>query len=800
MVRRNPGFSALIVLIVALGVGAAATIFSVVEKSLLWNENPNVDRWIVMRSFFPRQNLDTYRLSAAEYFDLRGLTDVFERVGAIAGCNLTLYRDNYPELIAGACASADMIPMTASAPILGRIFTPEDDKPGAPLTVVLTYELWQRRFLGDRGILGQTIRLNDDHYIVIGIMPPHYELWDGEFYIPFQLNPANTNRTDRRAWVTAITRRGVSLKQVNARVNQLARTWEHDHLGTNPEYQGLQLSTRNIRQAIIAGVRPALLILMGVVGLIVLISCANIGNLVLARASARRREMAVREALGAPQLRIILQLLTESLVLAIFGGGLGVLLAMWGVPSVVAMVPAGLPYSNLIRVDPGTILLALAVATFMGIVFGLVPAVYSSRGDLARSIREGGLQFSAGREGRYARSALIVSQIALAMIVLAGAGLMVRTYRELLRIDFGYDPHNVLTAQLALPGQPYSTVEKIAGFHRELLPRVAAIPGVKGAAVATSRPMGESAIDVPTQDFFLAGHEGEKNVPNANLTVASPEYFNVLGIPLLHGRTLSVDDTAESEPVAVINQTMAKLYWPKQDPVGQSIRLDNHYGLEPDSSQGRWVKIVGVVANAHRLRALELPVREEIFFPVAQRLELSRVVTLIVRSDVPRLTDALRHAVAAIDSERPVFGLVTLEQAISVSFAPKRMMMVLLGLFAVVAITLASVGLYAVMAYSVAQRTHDIGIRMALGATPWQVMHAVLGEGWRLAILGLVAGTIGALVATRLMRSLVFEVSTSDPLTFFGAASLLGAVALTACYIPARRATQVDPMIALRYE
>jgi len=252
----------------------------------------------------------------------------------------------------------------------------------------------------------------------------------------------------------------------------------------------------------------------------------------------------------------------------------------------------------------------------------------------------------------------------------------------------------------------------------------------------------------------------------------------------------------------VINQTMAKLYWPKQDPVGQSIRLGNHYGLEPDSSQGRWVKIVGVVADAHRLRALELPVRQEILFPVAQRLELSRAVTLIVRSDVPidRLTDALRHAVAAIDSERPVFGLVTMEQAISVSFAPKRMMMVLLGFFAVVAITLASVGLYAVMAYSVAQRTRDIGIRMALGATPSHVLHAVLGEGWRLAILGLVAGTTGALATTRLMRSLVFEVSTSDPLTFFGAASLLGAVALTACYIPARRATQVDPMIALRYE
>ena len=802
MARKSPGFSSLVILIVAIGVGAAATIFSIVEKSLLWDENPNVDRWIVVRSFFPHQNLSTYRLSAAEYFDLHGLTDVFERTGAIASCNLTLHRDNYPELIGGACASADMIPITTGAPMLGRIFTPDDDKPGVPLTVVLTYELWQRRFHGDHSILGQTIRLNDDYYSVIGIMPPHYELWDAEFYIPFQLNPANSDRTDRRAWVTALLRPGVSPEQANARVEQLARTWERDHAGTNPEYKGLKLTTPNIKQAIIAGVRPALLMLMAAVGLIVIISCANIGNLLLARGSTRSREMAVRAALGAPRLRIIRQLLTESLVLSIFGGGLGILLAFWAVPAVVAMVPTGLPYAYLIRVDTSTVLLGLAVAIFMGIIFGLAPALYSARGELARAVREGSLQSGGGREGRWVRSALVVSQIALATIVLTGAGLMVRTYRELLQIDIGINPGNVLTAQLALSGQTYNTPEKIVRFHQEVVSRVEAIPGVESAATTFPALMLDSAANLPTQDFFLAGHEGEKNVPNANLRVVTPDYFSVTGTPLLRGRLFNMNDTAQSERVVVINQTMARLYWPGADPIGQSIRLGSNYGQESGTGDGRRVKIVGVVADAHQVRVIETPVRQEIFFPVTQRPELAHAMTLMVRSNLATeaLTLGVRRAVAQIDPERPVFDLQTMARIVSSSFGPRRMMTVLLSFFALVAIILASVGLYAVMAFSVTQRTREIGIRMALGAQQGHLLRRFLNEGWRLAVIGLVAGIGCALAAARLMRSVVYDVSTSDPLTFILASGLLAAVTLAASYIPARRATQVDPMIALRCE
>lgn len=802
IVRKNPGFSLLIILIVAIGVGAAATIFSIVEKALLWNENPNVDRWVVVRSVFPRQNLSTYRLSAAEYFDLRGLTDVFERTGAVATCNLTLYRDNYPELIVGACASADMIPITAGSPMMGRIFTPDDDKPGAPLTVVLTYELWQRRFHGDRGVLGQSIRLNDDHYTIIGVMPPHYELWGAQFYVPFQLNPANSDRADRRAWVTALLRHGVSVEQANARVQQLAQTWEHDHLGTNPEYQGLQLRTWNIKQAVIAGVRPALLILMGAVGLIVVIACANIGNLLLSRANARRREMALRAALGAARLRIVRQLLTESLMLSLAGGGLGVVFAFWGVPAVVALVPSSLPYSSLVRVDSGALLLALAVSTSMGLIFGMAPAVYFVRGDLAHSIREGGLQSSAGREGRRVRGAFVVAQVALATIVLTGAGLMVRTYRELLRIDLGINPRNVLTAQVGAPGRSYNTGEKIANFHRELVSRVEAIPGVESAATSNPGPMMDVSANVPTQDFFIPGHEGEKNVPNANLHIVTPQYFKVAGTPLLRGRFLTMNDTAQTELVVVINQTMARLYWPNQDPIGQSIRLGSNYGQESGTGDGRWVKIVGIVADARQVRMIEVPPRQEIFFPVAQRPELAHAMTLMVRSHLPpeALTEAVRRAVAAMDPERPVFGLETMDQLVSNSFGPRRMMTVLLAFFALVALTLASVGLYAIMAYSVTQRTREIGIRIALGASNSRVLGNVLGEGWRLVALGLAGGIAGALAAARLLQSLVFDVSTSDPLTFGIAAGLLAVIAFAACYIPARRAAHVDPILALRCE
>jgi len=803
VLRKAPGFSAIIVLIVAIGVGAATTIFSIVEQSLLWDENPNVDRWVLVRGFFPRQNLREFHFSPAEYYDFRGLTDIFERVGAARGINATLFVDNGPQLVEETFVTADMIPMTAIEPLLGRAFTRDDDQPGAPKTTVLTYECWQDRFHGDRAILGQSIRIDDEHYTVIGVMPPHYALWGGELYVPFQLNPADVDRSNRHVRVVALIRTGVSVERVDARLEQFARTLERDHAGTNPEYQDMQLTTWNIKEAVIGGVRPVLLIVMGVVGLIAAISCANIGNLLLARANGRRREMAVRVALGASRLRIARQLLTESVVLSLAGGGLGALLASWGVPAVVALIgQSQLPYSNRIRLDVGALLLALAVSTAMGLIFGLAPAAYAAKRDLARGIRDGGLQSGAGREGRWARNALVFSQIALAMVVLAGAGLMIRTYRDLMRLDVGYNAHNALTAQLTIPADRYPTGETITRFYRQLIERLRSSPGIEGAAVATGRPMMDRITDLATQDFSLSGQEGEKNVPNANLRVVTPGYFGVTGVRLERGRLFNDADTERSEPVAIVNQTMARLYWPKRDAVGQSVRLGTHYSSEPDSSSGRWVKIVGIVSDARQVRVIDVPVRQEIFFPLTQRPELARAVTLIVRSGVATdgLARTLRSAVAAVDPDRPIYNVITLDEAIANAFATARLATVLLGFFAAVAIVLAGVGLYAIVSYSVTQRTRDIGIRMALGASPGDVLRLTVADGWRVASAGLACGLVAALLATRLMRSVVFDVSTTDPMTFVITGTLLAAITLVATYVPARRATRINPIIALRYE
>ena len=809
VMRKSPGFSALIILIVAVGVGASATIFSIVEQALLFDENPNAARWVVIRPYFPTLNLRVNRVAVGEYADLRKLTDVFENIGAISGFNSTVYINKMPEFLQGTYVTAEEIPLTATAPMMGRIFTAADDKPGAPKTAVLTYEFWQQRMHGESNILGKDLRIDNNHYTIIGIMPPHYGLWGGDVYLPFQLNATDPDRKNRSIWVSALIKRGVSQAQVDARLEQAARTWERDYASTNPEYRGMTFATWNVKQAVIAGAKPVLQILLAAVALIVLISSANIGNLLLARASGRRREIALRTALGAPRTRIVRQLLTESLLLSLAGGALGILLAVWAVPAVVALAGEDtLPHMKFVEfhLDTGALFVATAIATLMGILFGCAPALSSVKGDVAQRVREGGLQSGSSREARWARAVLVMSQIALAMVVMAGTGLMVRTYAQLLRMDLGYDLKNALISHVALPADKYPTGERVTAFHDALIARLRATPGIDAAAVSSGRgPLLDRTVDFTTQDFYLPGREGEKNVPNANFRVVSPGFFDVAGMQLLQGRLLSDNDTPQSEPVALVNQTAAKLYWPKQDVVGKSIRLGSHYnafGVGPDAIEGRWVKIVGVVSDARQSEVLEVPVRQEIFFAIAQRPEISRGAALIVRSklNTEAATEAVRKAVVSLDPDRPIFWVSTLQEAVSNSFGPKRMATVLLGFFALVSITLASVGLYAIVAYSVTQRTRDIGIRMALGARAADVLRMILGEGWRLAAAGIVCGVGGALVATRLMRSLVYGVSPNDPLTFALATMLLAGVILAACYIPARRATRIDPMIALRYE
>jgi len=560
LLRKAPGFTAAIVLIVAVGVGAATTIASIVESSLLWNENPNVDRWVMLRAYFPQRNMRVFSFSSGEYQDFRTLTDVFERVGAVHGINATLFVDRAPQIVEETLVSADMIPMTATPPLLGRVFTDADDAPGAPRTTVLTYELWQHAFGGSRNVLGSTVRIDDDHYTVIGVMPPHYTLWGGSLYVPFQLDPASADRADRRMRVVGLIRRGIPVAQAHARLADFARRMAREHADTNPEYDGMQVTTWNVKDAIVGGVRPVLLMLLAAVGFIVVISCANIGNLLLARASGRRREVVVRAALGASRMRIVRQLLTESVMLSMAGGGIGVLFAAWGVPAAVALAGQNqLPYAGTTRLDGRALAMAVAVSAAMGLFFGLAPALAAVRDDLARAVREGSLQSGAHRRERSTRAVLVVSQVALAMVVLAGAGLMIRSYRAMTRLDVGYDTHNALTAQLALPADAYPTAENVAAFHRAVIERLQASNGIDGAAVATGRPLMDRVTDVSTQDFALPGSVDARSAPNADVRVVSPGYFGVAGMRLIRGRLLADSDTGDREPVAVVNQTMAKM-------------------------------------------------------------------------------------------------------------------------------------------------------------------------------------------------------------------------------------------------
>jgi putative ABC transport system permease protein len=473
-----------------------------------------------------------------------------------------------------------------------------------------------------------------------------------------------------------------------------------------------------------------------------------------------------------------------------------------------------LPYAELTRLDAGALALAVAVSIAMGLFFGLAPALYAVRDDLARAVREGGLQAGASRRERWTRGALVVSQVALAMIVLAGAGLMIRSYRSLMQLDVGYDTHNALTAQLALPADTYPSGEQVTGFYRNLIERLRASSGIDGAAVATGRPLMDRVVDVSTQDFSLPGERGAGSVPNADVRAVSPEYFAVAGMHLIRGRLLEDRDTAQAEPVALVNQTMAKMFWPARDPVGQRIRLGTLFstgaGLAGRAGQpglagqagGAWVTIVGVVSDARQVRVVEVPVRQELFFPVAQRPDMSRAVTLIVRSRLAtdQATSIVRRVVAQVDADRPIFEVITLEQAVANSFATTRLATVLLGCFAVVAIVLAGIGLYAVVAYSVSRLTREIGIRMALGAGGWAVLRLIIGQAVWMIAAGLALGLAGALALTRFISSELWEVQSTDATTYASVSVLLTLVALLACVVPSRRAAQIDPAITLRHE
>lgn len=811
IIARTPALSIVIVTILAIGIGSATAVYSLIDTCLLhWKTYPVMDRWEVVHAYSPRQKIFVNYLSVPEVLDVKGLTDIFEAVGAIHGDSFNLTGGDYPERILGTRVSSNGISMTGVAPILGRIFTEQEDRPGGPPVVVLSAELWKRRFASNPEILGQPIRLDGVAYTVIGVMPPHFDLWGGELWIPLQLNPSDSDRSERRSWIVAVLRKGITEQAANARLAVLSKQLEEQYGATILDYRGWDLRVWNISEAVIGAVKPALLVLAFAVGLLILVSCANVAVLLLARSTARMREIAVRLALGAGQRRILRQILTESLVLSLTGGALGIAAAFACLPILVRLIPEEYltTSAELVRINPASLAIAVTVAVAMGALFGIVPAWQASRQDLVAALKEGGGKIGGDRAGRSARNAMVVAEIALSVVVLAGAALMVQSYRHLEGIDLGFRPDHLLSFSISLPETKYPRAGEIAQFFDRAIESINALPGVASAAVVSGRPMIDRTEDLTSREFVIEGRatQDARGSENANLRTVSPGYFRTMGIRLLQGRMLSEQDGRDAPRSVVISDALARLNWPNGDAIGHRIRLGQIFGRRDayTASDTREVplEIVGVVSDVRQTRVLEALVRPEIYLSLDQQETAPRIMAVMVRStsDPAQMTSAVRKAIASVDADQPIYDVSTMDEVVADSFGPKRLTLFLLVFLGSVALLLSSIGLYALIAYSVGLRRHEIGIRLAIGAQPNDIRRLIFMQGLRLTTVGVLAGAAGSLAATRLMQGLLYGVSATDPLTLLFAAAALFGAALLACYIPARKAVGIEPIIALRHE
>jgi putative ABC transport system permease protein len=797
MLGKSPGFTAMAVLALALGIGANSAIFSVVNTVLLRPlPYKDPDRLVMVWYHVPQKGLKQFSASPLDFIDWRDQSQVFEQMAAFDSLSFNLTGKEEPERIEGARVSASLFPLLGVKAALGRTFLAEEEQPGHERVVILSHGLWQRRFGADPGFIGQTLTLNGSSYTVVGILPASFKFPDKEeLWTPLAFNPEQlieSARGGRSLLVIGRLKPAVTLRQGQTEMSTIARRLEQRYPVTNTGW-GIHLVPLHEQE--VEEYRLALLILLGVVGFVLLIACANVANLLLARAATRQKEIAIRTALGATRRHVIRQLLTESLLLAGLGGALGLLLALWGIDLLVAVCPADMPRVQEVRLDGHVLGFTLLVSLLAGVIFGLAPAFQASQPDLNQSLKEGGWK-SRALPGRHRiRNLLVVGEVALALVLLIGAGLMIKSFLRVRSVHLGFNPEHVLTMQIALPPSQYAAGHPVSAFYRQLLARIEELPGVQSVGAVTVLPL---SGDVSATSFTI---EGRPPLPTgefllANYRAISPHYFRTMGIPLLQGRDVAERDGEAAPTVVVINQTMAQRFWPGEQPLGKRLRL---------KVKGQQIscEIVGVVGDV-KYAELNAKATPEIYWPYAQNLRpgYTSNMTLVVRtaSDPVSMAAAVRSQVQAVDRNQPVFNIKTMEQYVVQAVASWRGATLLLSLFAALALVLAAVGIYSVMSYSVTQRTHEIGVRMALGAEPRDVLRLVVGQGMMLTLIGVIAGLAAAFALTRVMSEMLYGVSPTDPTTFAAIALLLAAVALMASYIPARRATKVDPMVALRYE
>ena len=791
MLVKKPSFTIIVIVALAIGIGANTAIFSVVKSilltplpyknqdriSMIWMDNPKL---AVSEDWHPYPN----------YLDFKEQNQVFEDMAAFNTRSFNLTGAGEPVRVSGIWTTASLFSVLGVDPARGNVFTEAEEEPGKDLVVVLSHGLWQRTFGGDPGVIGQSISMNGVSRTVIGIMPASFSFPDKktEFWIPLALNPRQRQARFAISYkAVGRLKPGVTMAQAREDMGAIAKRLDDQYSQSGYGTNLVLLHDQETRQ-----VRPALLVLLGAVAFVLLIACANVANLLLARAAMREKEVAIRLALGAGRARLIRLLLTESGLLALAGGAAGLLLAIWGLKLIVALSPADIPRLDHTRVDLPVLAFTLGISLLTGVIFGLVPALQATRPDLTDSLKEGDRGSTGGIRGMRIRNILVVAEVVFSLILLIGAGLMIRSFIRLQQFDFGFNPDRAITMRVQLPGSKYRGAKPINDFYQQLLTRLENVPGIQAVGATSSVFL----TDTPNStNFSIEGRPVPQGAEAIEVPLDSitPGYFGVMGVPLLKGREFDNRDINGATPVAIINDTFARRFFPDEEPVGK------RYVYGRPAPDNPWITIVGVVADTRRT-GFDRPVRPETFLPEAQAAD--NVLTVIARTtaDPAGFAAVLRSEVWAIDKDQSVFDIRPMSAILSEMMSQRRFNMLLLGVFAAVALILAAVGIYGVISYSVTQRTHEIGIRIALGAERRHVLSLVVSRAMLLVAIGIGIGSAASLMLTRLMSTMLFNVSAADPATFIAIAAVLAFVALGACVAPALRAARVDPMVALRYE
>jgi len=791
---RNPGFCAVAILALALGIGPNTAIFTMVNAVLLKPlPVPEPNRVVMIWGTLLKSGFDQMPVSAADYLEWKKQAHSFDQMSAafaIPEFGLNVSGAGDPERVSAALASKEFLPALGIKPIVGRNFLPEEDRPGGPPAVLISHALWQRRFHSDPAAIGRSLTVDGIPRTVVGVVPHELgEMVAADLWLPTAINPNNPERQNHQFGIVARLKPGVTVAESRAEMAVIARRLESAYPATNT---GWGVTLFPMAEMFTGRIRPVLLILLGAVGLLLLIACANLANLLLARAATREKEIAIRGALGAGRLRLIRQLLTESLVLALAGGALGLVLAAWGVRLLRSVVPDMFPMLQHMSVDVPVLAFTFGISILTGLLFGLVPAWRSSHTDLNTTLKEAaGRSESAGGSHRI-RSFLLAGEVALAVLLSVSAGLLLRSFVRVTEVNPGVRTANILTMNLSLPEVKYDTPQKRATFYKDLIERIDTLPGVRSAGAVVFLPLRVSILSfrIWVNSFTIEGRPPvpQDKQPLADYRPATPGYFNTMGIALRQGRLFDQHDDLDAKRVVLVNEAMVRKHFPHENPLGQRIVM------------GKPMEIVGVVADA-KLYGLDAPVEPAVYVPHAQHSgDSSMAVVVRTEGDPTVVAAAVRREILKLDPEQPISNVRSMEQVLSDSLMLRRVAMLLLTVFASLALTLATVGIYGLTAYSVSRRTHEIGLRVALGASQSQILRMVVGRGLVTSLIGAAIGVAAAFELTRGLSGMLYGVTATDPLVFAGVPLLLIAVSVLASYVPARKATRIDPLVALRYE